>query len=536
MVTRTRLIPSWRLPRGAALLAVLLSALPAAAQLGGESLEPDAQRVLLPVGPTGALALPGSWRLWGGYVGGMAVAAEDPAVGETTDAEHLIESRLRLQPALVLQGRGLIKLWRVAADTELHITLGDLKAPVGLENDPRWIFREDQPVLRLTRLYAVAAAEHFVVRVGLDRSQFGLGLLANAGEDAPAGLVRQSAFGVGRHGDRVARGQVTLLPQGLVAGSRPGESLRAPLAIALAVDGIIDDDSASWADGDRAVQFLGGLFSQLEAGHVGGGIAHRRQTHADGGETVVNIGLLTGGVQHDLEGGRRLFMEVEAAGYLGHTNYVQSAIRKGNFDILSAGGATRVGVEGPAYNALVEVGFASGDANPFDDELHGFTFDRDYRLGLLMFQEGLRATTAITAHNVADPRFRGRPPRGYDALATDGGVTNARYFNPRAGWRVRDDVTLQLGYLVATTDEPYADPFRSGLAGGGPVGPRGAVNQTYLGQELDFGVAWEPAWPPMGARVRAQGAWFVPGEVFNDAEGQAADSMMGGFLQVEGRW
>lgn len=517
-----------------ACLIVLLPAAVAHAQLG-EPIEPDIERVVLPIGPTAAVALPGSWRLWGGHIGGIAVVAEDAAVGETAGEATLLESRLRLQPALVVQGRGAVKLWRLATDAELHVTLGDNQPPTGLEADERWRFRGDQPVLRFTRLYALAAGEHFVAKLGLDRSHFGLGLLANAGEDAPEGLTRQSPFGIGRLGDRVLRAQATVLPHGLVAGATPGDGLKAPLAIALAADAIIDDDTADWFAGDRALQVLGGVFSQFDGGHFGGGLAHRRQTHDDGGETVVNIGLLTGGFERDVAG-LRIFGEAEAAGYLGHTSFVQSAVRTGDFDILSAGAALRSGVERADFNALVEVGFASGDANGFDDELHGFSFDRDYRLGLLMFSEALRTSTAITAHNVADPRFRGQPPRGYDQVATGGAVTNTRYINPRLGYQPLTDLTLHLGYLYATTDEPYVDVFRSGLAGGGPVGPRGAVDANVLGHELDVGLSYEPSWPPMGTRVRLQGAWFTPGNVFDDVKGGAADDVFGGFLQVEGRW
>ncbi|MEZ4466244.1 MAG: hypothetical protein R3F43_17770 [bacterium] len=439
-----------------------------------------------------------------------------------------------MQPSLLVQSRGYFKLWRVMADGELHVTLAEsTRPPVGLEADERWQFIHDQPVLRLTRLNLLMAGEHLILKAGLERSHFGLGILANDGEDAPAGVTRESPFGISRQGDQVLRGQITVLPQGVVvgpAGPKP------PVALTLAIDAIIDDDTADWFDGDRAYQALGGVQLAFDHGHFALGLAQRRQHHEEGGETVVNIGLIGAGAHLDLGGGRRLFGELETAGYAGHTDFVQSAVRPGDFQILSAGGALRGGVETERYNALVEVGFASGDANSFDDELHGFSFDRDYRLGLLMFSEVVRATTAVAAHNVADPRFRGQPPRGHDSLASDGAVTNARYVNPRLSWTALDGFTLHLGYLFATTDEPYVDPFRSGLAGGAAVGPRGAQGESVLGQEFDVAVAWEPAWPPLGARIRLQGAWFQPGAVFDSPDAGAAEDVTGGFLHVEGRW
>lgn len=520
--------------RACVILAVALAASVAGATPPRDSLEPDPERVLLPIGRAAAVALPGSWRLYDSLVSGVSVAAEDPAVGATTPETSLIESRLRLQPTLLVQSRGFFKLWRLTADGELHVTLAEsTRPPVGLEADERWQFIDDQPVLRLTRLNLVMAAEHLLIKAGLERSHFGLGLLANDGEDAPPGITRESPFGISRQGDQVLRGQITVLPQGVVVGQG---GAKPPIALTVAIDAIIDDDTAAWFDGDRAYQALAGVQLAFDAGQFALGLAQRRQTHADGGETLVNIGLVGGSAAADLGGGRRLFGEVEAAGYAGHTDFVQSVVRPGNYSILSAGGALRGGVEAPRYNALVEVGFASGDANGFDDELHGFSFDRDYRLGLLMFSEVVRATTAVAAHNVADPRFRGQPPRGYDSLASDGAVTNARYVNPRMSWTPGADLTLHLGYLFATTDEPYADPFRSGLAGGAAVGPRGALDQSVLGQEVDVAMSWEPRWTPIGARVALQVAWFQPGAVFDAPDAGAAEDVTGGFLHVEGWW
>ena len=62
-----------------------------------------------------------------------------------------------------------------------------------------------------------------------------------------------------------------------------------PLQAAIAVDGVVDDDTAAWSDGDRAYQVVAAV-----SGHSGifrGGLyfAHRWQRHGEGGDTTVTV-------------------------------------------------------------------------------------------------------------------------------------------------------------------------------------------------------------------------------------------------------
>lgn len=507
---------------------LLLGALPASAQIGSDPVQPDPKRAVLPLGIDGALAMPGSLRLALLQEPGVKLLSDDPAVADQVPDQAAFEARLRLRPALIFASRGVFRIWRAAADGELHVTTSDPALGQGL--DPVEQARAAAPEFRLTQAYLLAQGEHLALRAGLVRAHFGMGILANGGEDAPIGLSRQSPFGFARQGDRVARVSVVGLPQGVV--TEPGKPSRAPLALAFAMDAIIDDDQADWSAGDRAFQILGGVFANPAQYRVGAGAAHRRQTHADGGETAVTIVLVA--ARGELPtAGPTLFADFEGAGYLGQTDFVASAARRESLRITSAGGVLRLGAEGNDWVGLVEAGLASGDANPFDAELHGFSFDRDYRVGLLLFGPATRQITAQTAYNVADPRLRGRPSRGFDRLATGGAVTNARYLNPRLSYTIVSGLTGHLGYVLAQTDEPYADAFQSGLVGGSAIGPRGARAATDYGHEVDFGIDYS-AFDGRG-RVRAQIAWAQPGGVFA-APDQDPDAIVGGQLQMEARW
>ena len=518
---------------GLTVTSLLLMASVAHAQLGSDPIEPDPHRAILPLGIGGALALPGSLRLVGLLEPGVGVLSDDPQVLDQVPDESVFEARLRIRPAMVLSTRGFFKLWRAAVDAELHVAVGT--AAYGQGEDPVAQARQDTPEFRLTQAYLLAQGEHLAVRVGLVRSHFGMGILANGGEDAPVGLTRDSPFGYARQGDRVMRASVIGLPQGLVV--MPGKATRAPLALALAADAIIDDDQARWSDGDRAWQILGGIFANPEGYKVGAGAAHRRQTHGEGGETAVTIVLASAQIDHEIAG-TTLFARAEGAGFLGETDFVGSAARRETLRIVSAGGALRVGAQSDRWVALVEAGLASGDANPFDAELHAFTFDRDYRVGLLLFGPATRQVSAQTAFNASDARLRARPSRGYDNLATGGAITNARYFNPRVSVSVIKAITVHAGYVLAETDEPYADAFQSGLAGGGAVGPRGAKDAESYGHEVDLGIDYAAFEGKL--RARMQLAWASLGDVFaqpqSDLGESGADSIFGGQFLLEGRW
>ena len=510
----------------ALLLAGSASTERAAAEVGPTALRAD-------LGAGASFVLPGALRLVTGHLDPLPVAIEDAAAPAALPGEGYLRARLSVAPALaVTQGA-----WRpfshyaLSADLDLFhdlLAVGDGRGP--LAYDPAGRVARGGGGVRAQELHVLAAGPAVALKVGLMRSAWGLGLLAHGGERGAADLDA-SAFGEAVESDRVLRAQVAAFP---VPAARPGAE--PGLTVALAADAVVDDDTAQWSAGDRAYQVLAAVRGRTGALGAGFYAVHRWQRHAEGGETVVTV--LDAHARAELVGTPALevSLEAEAALILGSSSLAQSALHEGAFDVFAGGGVGRVAIASGAVRAVLEVGSASGDDNPFDDASRAFSFDREFRVGLLMFREALRTATAISAYNLADPTWRGVPPRGFDRVATGGAVRGASYVNPRVTWAPVAGLALYAGLLYGASDGAYVDPFRSGLAGGAPVGPNGAVAADSLGLEVDLGARYARAVGAVELSARAELGWLDPGRVFDRAAGVEVDDILGFWLHLGARW
>ena len=112
----------------------------------------------------------------------------------------------------------------------------------------------------------------------------------------------------------------------------------------------------------------------------------------------------------------------------------------------------------------------------------------------------------------------------------------ALYINPRISYTPMEGLTLMAGYLHATSDGYYHDPYQSGLAGGASAGPAGALGRDHLGDEFDLGVNYELSLSHVVLRMRAEAAWFAPGNAFETPEGEALKDVFGAWLHGDLRW
>ncbi|PKN55760.1 MAG: hypothetical protein CVU56_19705 [Deltaproteobacteria bacterium HGW-Deltaproteobacteria-14] len=497
----------------------------------------DPTRLHATLGDHLLVALPGEAVLTWGHLDPLPVDIEDANAEAEIPQEDFVRARLRVQPSLTLTGATWrpFALYQVAGDVDvLHhlVAVGSGRGSLG--EDPAG--RSDTGFAGdayLQQLYALAAGPNLAIKVGLMRSQWGLGLLANDGSDPEPSdpATTGSPFGYAVRADRVVRAQVAVFP---TAASAPGAE--PPLTLAVAFDGVIDDDTARWADGDRTYQALAavrGRYGAFSGGFYG---VHRWERHHQGGETVVTVLDATARGRLVDTPDLRVWLEGEGATILGSSSLAQSATDPGAFDVKSSGGAVRFGIGAGVFEGLLEVGVASGDDNPFDDKIRAFSFDREYQVGLLMFRELLRTSTAVTALNLADPTWQGTPPRGYDHVATGGAIRGASYVNPRVTFRPTRELALYAGFLYATSDGSYVDPFRSSLVGGAPVGPNGAIEQDGLGVEVDVGARYATRVGQVELIARAELGWLDPGGVFDRAAGQEVDDVVGFWLHMGARW
>jgi len=213
----------------------------------------------------------------------------------------------------------------------------------------------------------------------------------------------------------------------------------------------------------------------------------------------------------------------EWAGVRGRTEVPRTVGYPGGVDIAASALVTRASLAHKWFNVVFEVGRAGGDANPFDGSYNSFVMNPDYQVGLLLFPEVIRDTTAVTAFNLADPRYSGQPVRGFRAIPSDGGVVNAVYAFPRVTGTFVPHLDVEAGLVVARAEVPWVDPFQSGVRGGAAVGPRGGKASTNLGWEADAALRTRWQLGPIGLLGAVEYAYFQPGRVFADASGATPD-------------
>jgi hypothetical protein len=237
-----------------------------------------------------------------------------------------------------------------------------------------------------------------------------------------------------------------------------------------------------------------------------------------------------------------IFGAAEAAMILGTTNELATpaqVLANQTVDIRSYGGAaqlgfvlagsdddgTKDGARPERYGRIVtqlEVGYASGDADPYSGTLKRFTFDPNHKVGLLLFDEIMRWQTARAATAAQDPNLANaqRPTPGTQLLPSNGGVFGAQYIYPTAVYRPRPWLDLKAGAVIAQTTADYVDPYRLALYGAYQNYTGGDPKRHDLGLELDGG--FEARVPlDFGLRLQlgAQGGVLFPGGALADATG-----------------
>lgn len=501
---------------------------PRAGQAGPSGLV-DLSRAHIPLGGAAVLTLPGSVDLVLQHVSeqalGLVDAPEAVLPGDTSGW-----TRLRVSPAFTLMTPelGAIAVWRLAAEIDLlrdFWPVGSGRGAVAV--DPRGRAEAGLLGQRLSELYLAAAGTHVAVQLGLVRSRWGLGLVSNGGDD-PVAASTESPFGTAYQGDHVVRLGVSAFPLGGGLGAPP-------LTASVAFDGVIDDDTARWSAGDRAYQLVAAVRGATGPVGLGLYVAHRFQDHAEGGSTEVTVIDVTARLEIAKEEGLLALIEGELATIRGRSSLAQSVWHEGSSDVDQLGGILRFSVRSGVFLGVLEVGAASGDTNPFDDEQRAFAMDRDHRVGMMMFRESVLAAQAATIDNLSNPDYRGEAPRGVRRLATQGAVKGAVYANPRMSFRVLGEdggtadprLDVYAGFLYGSTDGDLVDAYWSGLAGGAARGFRNGAPSSELGWEVDVGAALQVPGEDVRWRFRLEGAWFQPGRAFADAAGQAMPGVWG---------
>ena len=339
------------------------------------------------------------------------------------------------------------------------------------------------------------------LQVGLTTSKWGLGLLSNGGDGDPL-------FGRTDFGDRVVR--VASL---MSASDRWG--------IGLGGDMVVEDDSARFSEGQRAYQVF--VAAQYREGDTHGGayVVNRNQREPDGRTTQLGVLDVYGDVPVAL-GDRTLRVAGEAAGILGRTDRATSYASPEDLKVRSGGAVAQLALEGPGFvTPHLRGGIGSGDSGN-DDVATGFTFDRDYDVGMVLFDEVLGAVDAATYALVSDPANAGQAPNGADGIVKEGAFGQAAYVQPAVQLAPVEGLELKAGVMAAWATAPISQAFYSARAGGVPTTHHETASTgRYLGTEVDWAVGYQRAlegWTP-GVLVQG-GHLFASADVAGDGPGR----------------
>ncbi|MBX3187362.1 MAG: hypothetical protein KF819_10125 [Labilithrix sp.] len=484
-----------------------------------------------------------------------AVNAKPGLVGDSIGQNNFVHHWLRVTPRL--QVRDYLELVG-QADVLTGVLFGELAHDTRADLTPRDDYNGFSNV-QLRWIYAQYTLPFGVIRAGQQPNHWGMGILANDGDHPPL-------FGDYRYGS---------ISERILFATKPG-GRDSDFYLALAGDLVYRDANARLTRGQQAFQGVLAAFYERGQNKLGVFSTARHQTNDKTSGSALfpytdEIDALAvdvhGKLAVPLPGQDAFFFgEVEAAYITGSTNVIRTqdqALDGTKTQIRSYGGAAILGVvhrsfatgvwsdahasdaareesakrtshrylgrpsaEGVPFGDLVaqiEIGYASGDADPYDGTQKRFVFDPNHKIGLLLFDEVMRFQTARSATAATDPLLTNanRPTPGIDLLPTNGGVSGAQYVNPTFIVRPRHFLDVKGGMVIAQTTADLVDPYRLATQGNYVSYTGGDRRKRDLGVELDAGVeARFPLEYDIKAVVGAQGGVLFPGSAFENERGE----------------
>lgn len=459
---------------------------------------PDETEAAAPVVHRAEADLGGGWTFKStGHLRHLVESYPDVPVdaeGSTIGQGLVLDQRLRAGMSFGSAGFEIGTEWdlmtgQVAGDTW---DLGDIDER-GRDEHRAWTL--DGFIPRWVGIRARTPMPGFLIEAGLQPSTtWGVGMLANGGQGT-------TLFGRVDRGDRVLRGRVSAVPFRM----KDGQVL--PLSFTLGIDRVVEDELAEWKDGEEAYQVIFSVLYRDPFGRAGG-VFYTFRTQNQGGDDPrpTNVHVIDGYAEGNVavgDKGWKLRFAAEGAVIAGSTQYVLTYADRTSTEVLSGGIAGEFDATSGSGEVDVHLraGWSSATGDPDAGTLGDFTFDRNYNVGLILFDEIMAGVEAATYNLLDDVSNSGSVPSGADLLVNEGSVRRAAYLQPAVSIRPVDYVLLRVGTVHAFATGPVAQPFYTFRAGGSP---RSHLNQApegnYLGSEIDAHVEIEPgpdtdAWP-----------------------------------------
>ncbi|MBE2252569.1 MAG: hypothetical protein IAE78_23755 [Myxococcus sp.] len=433
------------------------------------------------------------------YQGATPFPLDDKS-GNTTIAPLL--TRIRVTPEVHFKGFGLIG----EADTATGAIFG---APSSTLVGTRVPYPA-LAALDLRKLYAEYKWNSGAFRVGLQTQSWGLGMLANDGNKEP----EAGDFGQQQFGNTTYRALLAVRPLFNLGGA-----FRA-FETALAADLINRDNFGEFVKGDRAFQGVLALrFNKDLENNFGVYAVYRTQRNInvnDGGKaTDVVVVDAAGKWEFFKRRSRVLKVGFEALTINGTTTQARNE-NSALLRVQQFGAAAKVSYKVHRLTLLADWGFASGDQNPADDRVENFRFDRDFKVGLVLFDQVMAYQSARSGVRASDPNLVGVAPEGADLLGTAGSITGVWYLFPRVKYGLFDWLDVYGGPLFAFSTARLTDPFNSRLGGGTAINSLNGRPGLYMGTEVDLGVQarYRPV-PELLITATGEGGLFLPGDAYN---------------------
>lgn len=357
-----------------------------------------------------------------------------------------------------------------------------------------------------------------LVRVGLQESSWGMGLLANGGGRDEDQLFNQR-FG----GDRVIRMAFATTPFAVLEDV----SWKDSIYVAVGADLVWRDEFANWLEGDQAAQALGSFFWRDDRTFAGVYVVGRNQTDRDGDELEITGGNLSFSHEwSDQQGRWEVGVAAEVAGLRGRSTRARPLTGGEDVEVIGMGSAFELSVFHREYDLGLDLdaGYASGDGDPNDDTVYRFRFDPNYKVGLILFDHYIPAMTRAWWHDAGNLEQLGQEPYGIEQVINAGAVENTYYLNPRLTFGRPDELMTGVGVLRAWAAVPPGAPYDSFANGGVPTGLRGAPNVSRdLGWEVDVAAQYRWRLGDLGdLELKGEFGILFPGEAFDDAQGNGA--------------
>jgi len=463
------------------------------------------------------------YKSWGGHVSDFAVSGDGE---QSWEPGVQVLERLRL---------GVAGGWKwldvhIEGDAFYGLLVGEDPIP-GMSATrfaPTSLLLRDSFVPR--KAYLQATAPFGIFRIGEQTSQWGLGILANGGEDDPGEL-----FSHRTRGDLVQRALFATKPLKLFSGAPVADKI----IFAAGADLVYRDENAYLLDEDVAFQYLGSLLYRDERFEGGAYVVYRDQEDATGATLDVLAVDVAGKFNLPLTARLSLTGGAEVAWLTGSSTRNRPWEAPAGPDINALGAAMElfVQLDQPALKAGFKAGLASGDGDNDDGTIYRFRFDPDYNVGLILFDHYLAGMSAAAVDRIHSPDQAAVAPEGIEGLATNGSIENAVYFAPSIVYGGDEGFGAGLLALLAWSHVAHASP-RETFEAGGSAGYLGGSTSSLqrMGVEFDLALRYRLKLGPVVLEAKGEGGILLPGPAFTTAAGDFPDTdyvtLLQGILSV----